>query len=165
MCRPALPPPPGWRRASRPAPRWWRGGVSRWWRLEWGLCVFCPLGVWRSVPACPLLCLSSWLSQSPDLLTSFRGQRHSRGLDISILSIFYIQLWSSLVATLTVLASQWRSMYPPQANTVSCLICRPGDLATAWRRWWSVEGAGPVAPLHPAWLSLMPAGRSQQLHC
>ena len=24
-----------------------------------GLCVFCPLGVWRSVPACPLLCLSS----------------------------------------------------------------------------------------------------------
>ena len=43
--------------------------------------------------ACPLLCLSSWLSQSPDLLTSSRGQRHSRGPDIPMLSIFYIQVW------------------------------------------------------------------------
>ena len=58
LCRPALPP-----------------RLSRWWRLEWGLCVFCPLGVWRSVLACPLLCLSSWLSQSPRFLLHSVGDR------------------------------------------------------------------------------------------
>ena len=112
--------------------------------------------------ACHLLYLSSWLSLSPDLLTTSRGQRHSRGLNISMLSIFYIQLWSSREAIhLTVLVTQLRSTYPPQANTVSCLISRTRDTATPVRRQQSVAER---APLSPAWHWLMTAGR-EQLHC
>ena len=131
-------------------------------------CLLCLLSIrcvkldW--VPACPLLCLSSWLSQSTDLLTSFRGQRHSRGLDLLILFIFNIQVWSYLVASLSamaVLVRQWSCTHPPLVNIVSCRTCRTLEMTTPWRGWWSVEE---LTPLHPASHLLMPAGR-QQLTC